>query len=308
MPRPTILSSVKRAIFRRENIQINQDLLVVSTPIAPGVLSFQDGEEIVVALPRSSAGGVGEYQFLYRIQSFLGEDGGRAEKLFKRPAWRYFYALESVAAIEPFSLEDVMAAAGERARVVWERYHGQTQHHRIIRTIEAEDEPLFRQLIAVRSDPVRSVAGQIAANESNAEMNAARQRTRQEIIRRLRKLDRENRGNAEGKQRRAALRQKRSREFVSLLRALYDDRCQVCGKRLSSPDGVTATSHVHHLSPWDGDRSDRLDNVICVCPNDHALFTLGSLRWSGDGLEIWHAGTWVTSKLAIDFHLARQLR
>lgn len=299
---------MKRAIFRRENIQINQDLLLVSTPIAPDVLAFRDGEEMVVALPKSAAGGTGEYQFLYRIQAFLGEDSEQAERLFKRPAWRYFYALESVAAIEPFSLEQVMAAAGARSRVVWERYHGQTQHHRIIRTIEAEDEPLFRELIVVKSDPVRSVTGQIAANAAVTDVKAARRRTRQELIRRLRTLDRENRTNDEGKERRAALRQKRSREFVSLLRALYDDRCQICGKRLSSPDGATATSQVHHLSPWDGDRSDRLDNVICVCPNDHALFTLGALRWNAGGLEAWHEGEWVETDLAIDFHLTRRLR
>src|SRR5205814_420039 len=105
----------------------------------------------------------------------------------------------------------------------------------------------------------------------------------------------------------AALRQKRRRQFVSLLRVLYEAHCQVCGKRLSSRDGVTTISQVHHLSPWDGDRSDRLDNVICVCPNDHALFSLGSLRWNGDRLETCRAGGWVRSELAIDFHLTRPL-
>jgi HNH endonuclease len=251
---------------------------------------------------------MGEYQFLYRIGSFLGEDAEQAARLFDRPSWRYLYSLESVAAIEPFSLENVMALAGSRARVVWERYHGQTQHHRIIRTIEGEDEPLFRALITVNPNPVRSVTGQIAANAANAEIKAVRQRrTRDEIIRRLHALDRENRATAQGRQRRAAMRQRRSREFVSLLRVLYNDCCQVCGKRLASPDGGTATSHVHHLSPWDGDRSDRLDNVICVCPNDHALFTLGGLRWNDDGLEAWHDGSWVETELAIDFHLRHEL-
>jgi hypothetical protein len=219
--RPGILDSVKRAIFRRENIQVNQDLLVVSTPIGPEALAFEGGEEMVVALPRASTVGVGEYQFLYRIQDYLGEDPERASSVFKRPAWRYFYGLESIAAIRPFSLEDVMVASGGRDEVIWERYHGQTQHHRIIRTIETEDEPVFRSLIAVASEPVPSIAGQVEANQAAAEFRAARERTRDEIIRRLRTLDRQNREAGGGKQRRAALRQKRSREFVALLRALY---------------------------------------------------------------------------------------
>lgn len=299
---------MKRAIFRPENIQLNQDLLLVATPIAPDVLVFHDGEEMVVAVPRRSVGGAGEYQFLYRIERFLEEDAERAERLFKRSSWRYFYGLDSVAAIEPFSLEDVMAVSGGRAHVVWERYRGQTQHHRIIRTIDPEDEPLFRQLIAVRHDPVRSVDGQIATNEVSAGVKVARQRSRQEIVRRLHTIDRENRAIAVGKQRRPALRQKRSREFVSLVRALYDDRCQVCGERLCSPDGVNASSHVHHLSPWDGDRSDRLDNVICLCPNDHARFALGTLRWNSSRLEMWQSGAWVERELAADFHLGRTLK
>jgi hypothetical protein len=295
---------VKRAIFRRENIQINQDLFIVSTPIRPEALRFEDGEELVVALPRNASTRVGEYQFLYRIQCYLGEDPERADAVFQRPTWRYFYGLESLAAIRPFSLEDVMAASKGREELIWERYRGQTQHHRIIRTIEAEDEPLFRGLIDVSSDPVPSVAGQIEANEAAAEWRAARDRTPDEIIRRLLLLDRRNRKTGGGKERRAASRQKRSREFVALLRVLYDDRCQVCGERLSSPDDLRSTSQVHHLTPWEGDRSDRLDNVICLCPNDHALFSLGRLRWTDSGLETWQSGEWVIAKLAVDSHLA----
>lgn len=91
-------------------------------------------------------------------------------------------------------------------------------------------------------------------------------------------------------------------------RVLYKGRCQVCGLLIENPDGTRYLAHVHHFQPWNGDNSDRLDNVICVCPNHHAMFELGSLRWHEGTLLGWSAGEWSPHALELDSHLTVELR
>jgi putative restriction endonuclease len=60
------------------------------------------------------------------------------------------------------------------------------------------------------------------------------------------------------------------------VKTLHGSRCQVCGERLATPAGFYAeAAHIRplgapHHSP------DTLSNVLCLCPNHHALLDFGS--------------------------------
>lgn len=84
-------------------------------------------------------------------------------------------------------------------------------------------------------------------------------------------------------------RQIRDEELVEDLKNRYADRCQVCGKRLSKPDG-RGHSEVHYLKPL-GDRHDGPDvveNMLVLCPNHHADFDNGVIAVDPDSNEIVH--------------------
>ncbi len=293
---------MKRGIFRRQSIEICIEHQVLATPITPAALVFTPGEEMVVATTRAEAA-LGEYQFVFTIGEHLGEDPVRAGALFGRPSWKHLYALDSVTAIRPFSLADVVAAAGTRGPDVEYRYKGQTQHHRIIRTIEAEDEGLWRALLVPGSEPATSAAAVVEANAVAGATRAANTLTDEEIVRRLRRLSSQNGKLGKGRAYRVGKSQRRNREFAALIRALYGSRCQVCGTQIADSAGTRTAAHVHHFTPWDGDRSDRLDNVICVCPNDHARFELGVYLWDSGTLSAWDGAGWTSLALTLDRHL-----
>jgi hypothetical protein len=54
---------------------------------------------------------------------------------------------------------------------------------------------------------------------------------------------------------------------------LYENRCQVCGERLEILPGKFY-AEAHHLQPIGGEHKgpDVKDNILCLCPNHHALF------------------------------------
>lgn len=66
------------------------------------------------------------------------------------------------------------------------------------------------------------------------------------------------------------------------VKKLYDDYCQVCDTRLEVPGGTLSEgAHIRalgrpHLGP------DVPDNVLCLCPNHHALFDDGGIYITGD--------------------------
>jgi putative restriction endonuclease len=74
------------------------------------------------------------------------------------------------------------------------------------------------------------------------------------------------------------------------VKAAHRNRCQVCGITLTVPSGTYAeAAHVRPLgAPHFG--PDTIDNVICLCPNDHVLFDKGAI-WIDDGLLVQPAGT-----------------
>lgn len=66
------------------------------------------------------------------------------------------------------------------------------------------------------------------------------------------------------------------------VKALHGYRCQVCGEQLATPAGFYAeAAHIRPLgAPHHG--PDVLGNVLCLCPNHHALFDFGSFGVAAD--------------------------
>jgi putative restriction endonuclease len=66
------------------------------------------------------------------------------------------------------------------------------------------------------------------------------------------------------------------------LKELYHYRCQICGARLITPVGPYAeAAHIRPLAaPHNG--PDTTENLLCLCPNHHVLFELGSIAIADD--------------------------
>lgn len=87
------------------------------------------------------------------------------------------------------------------------------------------------------------------------------------------------------------LRLVRDTAITRQVKLLHDYHCQVCGTRLASPAGPYAeAAHIRPLgAPHHG--PDVLANVLCLCPNHHILFDLGSFGVADDGNLMGIAGT-----------------
>lgn len=66
------------------------------------------------------------------------------------------------------------------------------------------------------------------------------------------------------------------------IKALYKERCQICGTRLECPAGpYSEAAHIRPLgAPHDG--PDTEDNILCLCPNHHVLFDNGAISIADD--------------------------
>ena len=75
------------------------------------------------------------------------------------------------------------------------------------------------------------------------------------------------------------------------VKKLYDYRCQMCGVRLESVAGPYAeAAHIRPLGrPHNG--PDTTDNILCLCPNHHVLFDLGSVVVRDDYALLGMEGT-----------------
>ena len=80
------------------------------------------------------------------------------------------------------------------------------------------------------------------------------------------------------------------------LKELYHYRCQICGIRLITPVGPYAEAvHIRPLAaPHNG--PDLAENLLCLCPNHHVLFELGSLAIADDFTLLGDQG-----RLTVDF-------
>lgn len=83
------------------------------------------------------------------------------------------------------------------------------------------------------------------------------------------------------------------------VKRLYAYACQFCGIVLPTPIAPYAeAAHIRPLGrPHDG--KDRLDNVLCLCPNDHVLFDFGAITVLPETLTITGEKSLEGSRLAV---------
>ncbi|MBW5484738.1 YDG/SRA domain-containing protein [Streptomyces bambusae] len=80
----------------------------------------------------------------------------------------------------------------------------------------------------------------------------------------------------------------RDSKIVRKVKEMYDHTCQICSLRLVVSVTGEAYSEAAHIQavgkPHLGE--DRIENVLCLCPNCHALFDRGALQLTDDLLVI----------------------
>jgi putative restriction endonuclease len=74
----------------------------------------------------------------------------------------------------------------------------------------------------------------------------------------------------------------RNSELAQRVKVLHGYTCQVCGIQIDTPAGYYAeAAHIRPLGePHNG--PDELGNLLCLCPNDHVRFDLGSIILTDD--------------------------
>lgn len=77
----------------------------------------------------------------------------------------------------------------------------------------------------------------------------------------------------------------RDSSSVSKLKALYDNKCQICGFTFEY-DKAKFYSEVHHYNPLGEGGDDAMDNMIVVCPNHHSQFDYKMIAINMDGENI----------------------
>lgn len=70
----------------------------------------------------------------------------------------------------------------------------------------------------------------------------------------------------------------RDTRLANWVKRQHDYCCQICGHRISLPDG-SGYAEGHHIRPLGGSHvgPDSLGNILCLCPNHHALCDLGAM-------------------------------
>lgn len=84
------------------------------------------------------------------------------------------------------------------------------------------------------------------------------------------------------------------------IKHLYGFQCQICGQRLEIKPGEFYAEG-HHLQPLGGEHkgTDVPENVICLCPNHHALFDYFAIRLDPARLKL---NKHPLDKQFIDYH------
>ena len=65
------------------------------------------------------------------------------------------------------------------------------------------------------------------------------------------------------------------------IKQLYQNECQLCGESLRLKDG-REYSEVHHIQPLGKGGPDIRENILCVCPNHHALLDFVAIPLNND--------------------------
>jgi len=79
----------------------------------------------------------------------------------------------------------------------------------------------------------------------------------------------------------------RDTQLTLSVKRIYDFQCQICGTVLQFSNGQRY-AEAHHLKPLGGYHNgpDVLGNIICVCPNHHALLDHGGMQVDPDAFVI----------------------
>jgi hypothetical protein len=82
----------------------------------------------------------------------------------------------------------------------------------------------------------------------------------------------------------------RDTELARRIKALHRHKCQICGIRIAIRGGYYAEAH--HIQPLGAphDGPDVPGNILCVCPNHHAMLDLGAIALELCKLRVvdWH--------------------
>lgn len=75
----------------------------------------------------------------------------------------------------------------------------------------------------------------------------------------------------------------RDTELARRIKNMHEFHCQICRERIELQGG-TFYAEAHHLKPLGSphDGPDRIENVVCVCPNHHAALDYGAIRIDED--------------------------
>lgn len=85
------------------------------------------------------------------------------------------------------------------------------------------------------------------------------------------------------------------------VKALNDYECQLCGLALEMPAGKKY-AEAHHLQPLGKphDGPDAIENMICVCPNHHALLDYGAIELVSENIKVKKGH--VISRRFLEYH------
>jgi hypothetical protein len=93
----------------------------------------------------------------------------------------------------------------------------------------------------------------------------------------------------------------RDSKLSARVKALNDWECQICGLTLDMPEGKKY-AEAHHIQPLGKPHSgpDVIENMICVCPNHHAMLDYGAVKLSGESIVSKHGHA--ISEQFIEYH------
>lgn len=85
------------------------------------------------------------------------------------------------------------------------------------------------------------------------------------------------------------------------VKASHGDLCQICAATIDLPGGIRY-SEGHHIQPLGGEHNgpDVPGNILCLCPNHHAMCDLGAIKLVGTAIRSAEGHT-VESRY-IDYH------
>lgn len=93
----------------------------------------------------------------------------------------------------------------------------------------------------------------------------------------------------------------RNKLLVERVKEIHSNACQICGLRLQIFRD-RYYSEVHHIKPLGKPHfgPDRIDNMLCVCPNHHVLLDFGSIPIESNSIKSKQSH--LISEEYIDYH------